>query len=76
MIDSFLYLPDYPIGHMIAFQLEEYMKKTGKIGPEFERVARQGQIAPDLWMKQATGSPVGPEALLAAAEHALGVVKD
>jgi hypothetical protein len=76
MIDSFLYLPDYPIGHMIAFQLEEHMKKTGRIGPEFERVARQGQIAPDLWMKQATGSPVGPEALLAAAEHALGVVKD
>ncbi|HYO92068.1 MAG TPA: hypothetical protein VEQ40_10545, partial [Pyrinomonadaceae bacterium] len=23
MIDSFLYLPDYPIGHMIAFQIEE-----------------------------------------------------
>jgi hypothetical protein len=76
MIDSFLYLPDYPIGHMIAFQLEEHMKKTGKIGPEFERVARQGRIAPDLWMKQATGSPVGPEALLAAAQRALNVVKD
>lgn len=76
MIDSFLYLPDYPIGHMIAFQLEEHMKKMGKIGPEFERVARQGRIAPDLWMKGATGSPVGPEALLAAAEHALSLVKD
>jgi len=75
MIDSFLYLPDYPIGHMIAFQLEEHMKKTGKIGPEFERVARQGRIAPDLWMKGATGSPVGPEALLAATEDALNVVK-
>jgi hypothetical protein len=75
MIDSFLYLPDYPIGHMIAFQLEEHMQKAGKIGPEFERVARQGRIAPDLWMKGATGSPVGPEALIAAAERALGVVK-
>jgi len=76
MIDSFLYLPDYPIGHMIAFQLEEHMKKTGKVGPEFERVARQGQLAPDRWMKQATGAPVGPEALLAAAEHALSVIKN
>jgi oligoendopeptidase F len=76
MIDSFLYLPDYPLGHMIAFQLEEHMKKKGKIGPEFERVARQGRVAPDLWMKGATGSPVGPEALLAAAEHALSLVKD
>jgi hypothetical protein len=75
MIDSVLYLPDYPLGHMIAFQLEEHMKQTGKIGPEFERVARQGRIAPDLWMKGATGSPVGPEALLAATERALAVVK-
>lgn len=75
MIDSFLYLPDYPIGHMIAFQLEEHMEKAGKVGPEFERVARQGRIAPDLWMKGATGSPVGPEALIAAAERALNIVK-
>ena len=76
MIDSFLYLPDYPLGHMIAFQLEEHMRKVGKIGPEFERVARQGRIAPDLWMKGATGSPVGPEALLAAADNALGLVRN
>jgi hypothetical protein len=76
MIDSVLYLPDYPIGHMIAFQLEEHMTKTGKIGPEFERVARQGRIAPDLWMKGATGAPVGPESLIAAAERALSLVKN
>ena len=52
------------------------MEKAGKIGPEFERVARQGRIDPDLWMKGATGSPVGPDALIAAAGRALGVVKD
>lgn len=76
MIHSFLYLPDYPIGHMIAFQLEEHMKKAGRIGPEFERVARLGRLAPDLWMKSATGAPVSPEALLAAARHALTIVKE
>jgi hypothetical protein len=75
MIDSFLYLPDYPLGHMIAFQLEGHMAKAGRIGPEFERVARQGRIAPDLWMKGATGSPVGPEALLAAAGQALNAIR-
>jgi hypothetical protein len=75
MIDSFLYLPDYPLGHMIAFQLEGHMAKAGRIGPEFERVARQGRIAPDLWMKGATGSPVGPEALLDAAGQALRVIR-
>ena len=74
MIDSFLYLPDYPIGHLIAFQIERQMEKAGRIGPEFERMARIGNVAPDLWMKQATGAPVGPEALLAATEKALAEV--
>jgi hypothetical protein len=71
MIDSFLYLPDYPIGHTIAFQIEEQMKKAGSIGPEFERMARMGRITPDLWMERATGRPVGPEALLEATQRAL-----
>jgi hypothetical protein len=74
MIDSFLYLPDYPMGHMIAFQIERQMEKAGAIGPEFERMAKLGNIAPDLWMRQATGSPVGPEALLAETEKALAEV--
>jgi hypothetical protein len=71
MIDSFLYLPDYPIGHMIAFQIEEQMKKAGSIGAEFERMAKMGRITPDLWMERATGRPVGPEALLEATQKAL-----
>ncbi len=74
MIDSFLYLPDYPIGHLIAFQIEEQMKKAGSIGPEFERMAVMGRVTPDLWMEHATGRPVGAEALLEAAQHALTVV--
>ena len=76
MIHSFLYLPDYPIGHMIAFQIEEQIKKAGKVGPEFERMASYGSVAPDLWMIHATGKPVGPEALLGAAEKALAEVGD
>jgi hypothetical protein len=83
MIDSFLYLPDYPIGRMIAFQIEEQMRKgakpgpngsldiMGSVGPEFERMAKFGSLAPDLWMKNATGQPVGPDALLAATQRAL-----
>jgi hypothetical protein len=74
MIDSFLYLPDYPIGHLIAFQIEEQMKKSGSIGPEFERMAKEGRITPDLWMERAAGSPVGPQALLAATKQALAAV--
>jgi hypothetical protein len=75
MIDSFLYLPDYPIGHMIAFQIEEQMKKAGAIGPEFERMAKEGRVIPDLWMENATGRPVGPDALLEATQKALSTAK-
>jgi hypothetical protein len=72
MIDAFLYLPDYALGHMIASQLEQHLNHSGaNFGAEVERMARFGNIAPDLWMKDATGTSVGPEALLKAAEGAL-----
>ncbi|GAC1433990.1 MAG: hypothetical protein NVS1B11_26680 [Terriglobales bacterium] len=71
MIDSFLYLPDYPIGHIIAHQIEEQMKKSGNIGTEFERMATLGRVTPDLWMTHATGHPVSTHALLNAASKAL-----
>jgi hypothetical protein len=75
MIDEFLYLPDYPLGHLIAHQIEEQMEKAGSIGAEFERMVKAGSIAPDLWMKSATGSPVGAGALIEAVEEALEVVR-
>ncbi|HVF48970.1 MAG TPA: hypothetical protein VNA19_02715 [Pyrinomonadaceae bacterium] len=71
MIDSFLYLPDYPIGHLIAFQIEGQMEKAGNVGAEFERMATVGNVAPDIWMKRATGAPVGADALLTATKRAL-----
>lgn len=74
MIDYPLYLPNYPLGHMIAFQIEEQIERAGKIGPEFERMATAGNIAPDLWMKRATGAPVGPAALLHATQKALAAL--
>ena len=76
MIDSFLYLPDYPIGHMIAFQIEEQMRKAGNVGGEFERMATMGRITPDLWMEHATGKPVGPQALLEASRLALAQIEE
>jgi hypothetical protein len=75
MIHSFLYLPDYPVGHMIAFQIEREIERTGKLGETFERMATQGRLTPDLWMQKATGRPVGPEALLEATAKALKMVQ-
>ena len=51
------------------------MRQAGGIDPEFERIAKMGRVTPDLWMIHATGKPVGPEALLAAAQQALVTVR-
>lgn len=70
-ISTPLYLPDYPLGHLIAFQIEEHVRKQGKLGPEFERMAKYGSVLPDLWMKHATGEPISAGPLLRAADKAL-----
>ncbi|WP_395825436.1 hypothetical protein [Archangium minus] len=71
MISYPLYLTDYPLGHLIAFQIEEHLHKAGKLGAEFERMASQGALTPDVWMTNATGAPVSAEPLLRATEAAL-----
>jgi oligoendopeptidase F len=74
MINYPLYLFNYPLGHLIAFQIEERIRKAGvgKLGVEFERMAKFGAVTPDLWMPNATGAPVGAGPLLRATEAALG----
>jgi hypothetical protein len=75
MIQSFLYLPDYPIGRMIAHQIEEQVRKTGDVAGEVERMSKIGNLTPDMWMHEATDAPVGPAALLAAAARALDALE-
>ncbi|MBU8897107.1 hypothetical protein KRR26_15930 [Corallococcus sp. M34] len=71
MISYPLYLPDYPIGHLIAFQIEEQLKRKGPLGAEFERMAKEGAVTPDEWMRNATGAPVSADSLLRATEAAV-----
>lgn len=66
-----LYLFNYTLGHLIAFQIEEHLKSGKKLGPEFERMASFGNVAPDLWMINATGQPISAAPLLRATEAAL-----
>ena len=75
MIRDVLYLPDYPIGHLIAFQIDRQFRQVPALGPEFERITRFGSVTPDLWMQNATGLPVSAEPLLAATKEALVELK-
>jgi hypothetical protein len=74
MINSFLYLYRYPVGHLIAFQLEEKLKGPGS-GAAFESAASHGRVLPDLWMEHATGKPVIAEPMLEATEAALNAMR-
>ena len=75
MISYPLYLADYPMGHLIAYQIEGKMKSAGSVGEEFDRMARIGNVAPDLWMMNATGAAVGPDALISATNKALKMIR-
>jgi hypothetical protein len=59
---------------MIAHQIEEQMRKTRSVGGEFQRMVKMGRVSPDLWMENATGRAVGPEALLEETQRALEAV--
>ncbi len=74
MINYALYLPDYPLGHIIAFQIEEYFKKHS-LAAEMERMCVQGAITPKEWMRRAVGADISPEPMLRAAAKALKVFK-
>ncbi|HYQ81709.1 MAG TPA: hypothetical protein VEP68_09410, partial [Anaeromyxobacteraceae bacterium] len=71
MVSYPLYLADYPLGHLIAAQIEAQIARSPSLGAEVERMASQGRLTPDLWMERATGAPVSARALLSAAEEAL-----
>jgi hypothetical protein len=71
MISYPMYLFNYPLGHLISFQIEEQVKKVGKVGPELERMAKLGAVSPDAWMTAASGAPVSAAPLLRATAHAL-----
>jgi len=73
MIDAGLYLPDYPLGFIIAYQIEDYLKGKN-LGEEMERMCTLGSITPDAWMHAAVGAPISTQPMLQAAAKALEVV--
>lgn len=70
MIDAGLYLPDYPVGHIIQFQIEEYIKDKD-LATEMERMCTIGSVTPDRWMKQAVQEEISVKPLLKAADRGL-----
>lgn len=75
MIDAPLYLSAYPIGHIIHFQLENYMKGKS-LGKEAERIFAIGRVTPNLWMQRAVGTDLSVKPLLSETTIAVEKIKE
>jgi hypothetical protein len=70
MIDNPLYLSNYPVGHIIDFQMDQHLKGKN-FAEEVIRIYSTGRLIPQLWMKNAVGSEISITPLLEATGAAL-----
>lgn len=67
MVNSPMYLPNYPYGHIVEYQIESYLKGLENprlIAPEVLRIWKCGRLTPDRWMNEAVGSDVSVQPIL------------
>ncbi len=67
MVGYALYLPAYPIGNLVQYQLEEHLSKCetpAEWATEYTRIYQQGCLTPDAWMRGAVGKPMSVEPIL------------
>ena len=74
LIDAGMYTPDYTLGHVLAFQVRDYMRDK-PFAEEVERMCRIGRLLPAMWMQEALGTPLSAQPLIRQAEKAIGVVQ-
>lgn len=70
MIDTPLYLPNYSYGHIIQFQIEEFLKGKN-FSSEIDRIFAQGRLTPQQWMRGAVGSKISTQPIINALDKAL-----
>lgn len=74
MINSPMYLPNYPFGHIIEYQLESHFstfksQSQQKFASEIRRIYTLGRLTPHIWMEQAVGTKVSTDPLLEAIDR-------
>jgi hypothetical protein len=70
MIDAPLYLSAYPIGHIIDFQIGNYLKGKN-LGNEVCKMYAMGKLTPKLWMQRAVGNQITNNELLESTTKAI-----
>ena len=75
MVGYALYLPAYPIGNLVQYQLEEHLAQCTSAeewAKEYTRIYQQGRLTPDAWMRGAVGEAMSVEPILKAVREAIG----
>lgn len=72
MVNAPMYLPNYPLGHIVQYQLEEHLAQYTRqqdFANEYARIYRLGRLTPKEWMIQAVGTPPSIEPVLHAVQQ-------
>jgi hypothetical protein len=75
MVNCPMYLPNYPLGHIVQYQLEEHLAKCQtqeEFAGEYERIYRLGRLTPKQWMIEAVGEAPSIEPILRAVDRICG----
>ena len=74
MVGYALYLPAYPIGNIVQYQLSEHLalcNTKAEWAKEYTRIYQQGRLTPNAWMHGAVGGPMSVEPILKAVRECL-----
>ena len=74
MVNAPMYLPNYPLGHLIHFQIEQHLAQYSNprdFADELVRIYTIGRVTPEEWMRRALGSPISTRPVLEAVDKAL-----
>ncbi|MDR1023028.1 MAG: hypothetical protein LBL94_07155 [Prevotellaceae bacterium] len=68
-----MYLANYPVGHLIQFQVEEHCRGKN-FADEITRMLLAGSVTPQKWMRNAVGSEISGQPTLSAVQKALELI--
>ena len=71
MVNAPMYLPNYPLGHIVQYQLEEHLanyKTQADFADEYARIYKLGRLTPKQWMIEAVGEAPSIEPILRAVD--------
>ena len=74
MVDVPMYLPNYPIGNIVQFQLSQHLRQCPMPqawAEEYTRIYQQGRLTPNHWLLQAVGATPSIDPMLEAVRKAL-----